>query len=82
VSRDLKVWFTVRGRGLWPIAREGWLLSVAGLFAMFFASVIAVQFGLAGNVAAVTVVALGAVVIATVFLLVALRHTRWPRPLT
>ena len=81
MSRDLKVWFVPRARGLWPVSPEGWFLSITGLCAMFFASVVAVQFGLAGNVAAVAWIALSAFVLATVFLLVALRHTLWSRPL-
>jgi hypothetical protein len=81
MSRDLKIWFVARARGLWPVSREGWVLSMAGLCAMFCASALAVQFGLAGDVATVAWLVLGAVVFATIFLIVALRHTRWSRPL-
>jgi hypothetical protein len=81
MSREPKIWFVPRARGIWPVSREGWFLSITGLCAMFFASVVAVQLGLAGNIAAVIWIVLGAFVVATVFLLLALRHTSWSRPL-
>ena len=82
MSRDLKIWFAVRGRGLWPVSPEGWILSIGGLCAMSFASAVAVRLALAGDIATPGWLVLGAMVFATIFLLVALRHSRWRRPLT
>jgi hypothetical protein len=79
MSADRKMWFEPRGRGLWPVSAEGWLLSLCGVLIMFLASVAAVRLALAGDVATIVLIAIGAFAVSTIFLLVAARRTRWRR---